>query len=212
MKLNKIEKIQLTISFFLRITLVIAIINTTMKKSWISLFLAIFTLILTFIPSIIEKNYKIYLPAELELMTIFFIYASIFLGEVHGYYTLFWWWDLMLHGMVGLALGLIGFLIIYILYSTNKIKTSPILIALFSFFFAIAIGTIWEIFEFLADILLNINMQKSGLIDTMTDMMINAVAAFLVATASYFYAKFGKSPILDKLVKNFIKKNPKIFK
>ena len=88
-------------------------------------------LLLTFLPSFIQHNYKIYLPVELEFIVTVFIYASLVLGEIHEYYTRYWWWDLILHSTAGVTFGLLGFFIMYILHRERKIATSPILIALF---------------------------------------------------------------------------------
>ena len=54
----------------------------------------------------------------------------------------------MLHSGSHMALGFIGFLILFTLFEEKKISAKPITIAIFSFCFALAIGAIWEIFEF----------------------------------------------------------------
>jgi uncharacterized membrane protein YjdF len=174
--------------------------------------MATFALLLTFLPSLIERNYKIYLPIEFELAVTLFVYSSLFLGEVHQYYTKFWWWDLFLHSFAGLTFGFIGFLIMYVLHYERKVAASPILIALFSFCFAVAIGSIWEIFEFSMDHFLGFNMQKSGLMDTMADMIVNSGGALLTATIGYFYVKGGPRLLFDRFLNRFIEKNPRLFK
>jgi len=65
------------------------------------------------LPRLFERGYKIYLPVEFEIIIIVFLYATLFLGEVHGYYDKFWWWDLVLHTSSALAFG---FMILYVLY------------------------------------------------------------------------------------------------
>src|SRR6056297_2981826 len=102
---NRTDRISLIVSVIIRFTLVIAIVVSILVSEWTALYTSILTLVLTFLPSIIEKNYKISLPSEFEILIIIFIYASIFLGEVRGYYTRFWWWDIFLHGVSGLILG-----------------------------------------------------------------------------------------------------------
>ena len=73
------------------------------------------------------------------------------------------------------------------LYQDKKFKASPILIVIFGFSFAVAIGSIWEIFEFTMDSILGFNMQKSGLIDTMSDLIVDAIGAAVAAFVGYFY-------------------------
>jgi uncharacterized membrane protein YjdF len=65
---------------------------------------------------------------------------------------------------------------------------NPGFVALFAFVFAIALGTLWEIFEFAMDQIFGLEMQKpmfgdpSGLTDTMWDMIVNAIGAGIVPT------------------------------
>ncbi len=46
-----------------------------------------------------------------------------------------------------------------------------------AFSFAVSIGTLWEVFEFGMDILFGLSMQKSGVIDTMDDLIVDAIGA-----------------------------------
>ena len=93
---------------------------------------------------------------------------------------------------------------LFILYNTNKIKAEPFTIAIFSFSFALAIGTIWEIFEFGIDNFFGLNMQKSGLVDTMWDLIVNSFGALFTSIIGFIYLKGGKTYLFDKLLKRFI--------
>ena len=99
------------------------------------------------------------------LLTIVFVFASLFLGEVREYYIRFWWWDLALHAGSGFLLGIIGFLLVYVLNETEEIGVhmKPGFVAFFAFLFAVGIGVLWEIFEFCMDIFFNMNMQKESI-------------------------------------------------
>ena len=57
----------------------------------------------------------------------------------------------------------------------------------------------------------NFNMQKSGLVDTMTDLIVNTIGSLIAAVLGYFYVRNGDSLIVDRLVKSFVNKNPKLF-
>jgi hypothetical protein len=206
------DKIQLSISFILKASLVGAIIGEIVAGRWWLLFLTSLVLISTFIPSLITRNYKIVLPIEFELIITLFIYASMFLGEIQGYYTKFLWWDVVLHTGSGLILGFWGFLVVYVLYSRKKVIMSPVFVAIFSFCFAIAIGTVWEIFEFVIDSTFGLNMQKTGLVDTMWDLILDSCGAIVASVTGYFYVKGGDSLLFDRLVRKFIKRNPHLFK
>lgn len=196
---------------FIRLTLVIAGASAVVNFRWMILFVSIAVFSLTFLPAIFERRYKIDLPIEFELIAVVFIYASLFLGEVHGYYTRFWWWDIILHSGSAVALGFIGFTILYVLHKNDKLKGSAGLIALFSFFFALGIGALWEIFEFAMDQIFGFNMQKSGLIDTMWDLIVDAGGALIASVAGYFFLKNKKLKFFGNVMDRFIRENPKLF-
>ena len=206
------EKIHYIISYAIRIALLVAIISAVINSRWAILFASCLTLFLTFLPAMIERNYKVDLPVEFELLIVVFIYATIFLGEVHAYYTRFWWWDAILHAGSGVALGFAGFIILYILYTEEKIEAKPFTIALFSFCFAVAIGALWEIFEFAMDNFFGMNMQKSGLVDTMWDLIVDSLGAFFTSALGYIYIKGGNTRLFERLLRSFISKNPQLFK
>jgi len=209
--LKKPERLHLAFSFFIRGSVLIALIGALFNQRYTVVFVASLTLFLTFMPAIFERNYKISLPTEIEIIIVLFIYTSLYLGEIREYYTRFWWWDVVLHASSGIALGFIGFLILFILYEEGKIKAKPITIAMFSFCFALALGAVWEIFEFSMDSFFGTQMQGSGLADTMWDLIVDTLGALIVAFLGYWYVRGGKTRIFEMMVKRFVKENPKLF-
>jgi hypothetical protein len=207
----KMERIQLVFSSLIRIMILLAIIGAVMSKDWMTLFVSSMAFSLTFAPFIIRRNYKIYIPAEFEIVIILFIYASLFLGGVHNYYTKLWWWDILLHGAAAIALGFVGFIFLYIFYEEQKIKAKPVTIALFSFSFALAVGALWEIFEFSMDSLFGFNMQKTGLMDTMWDLIVDTGGALFTSVIGFIYLKGGKTRLFNRFLKRFMEKNPGLF-
>ena len=193
-----------------------------------SLFVGILALVLSFIPELLEKKYKLTLPRFIQVFIIIFIFASLVLGEMQSFYQRFWWWDSLLHLLSGVALGFTGFLIVYILDKTGRFSANIFLKCTLAFCFALAIGTIWEIFEFVMDTFFNLDMQKSrnlcyagkylcntrlGVIDTVVDLILDALGSLYAVTIGYFYLKNEKSPYLFKnLIKEFELKNRHLFK
>lgn len=207
------EKFLFAVSYFLRFIILIEAITAAWNKNLLLLFLSVGILLLTFIPSFIEKNYKINLPTEFELLVVIFISFSLFLGEIKNFYVKFWWWDLFLHSMSAMILGFIGFLIVYILYTEKKIRTTPRFVAMFSFCFAVAIGALWEIVEFILDGTIGWNMQKSGLVDTMWDLMVDSISALVISVSGYFYLKRkNKAAFFERSIRTFMEKNPRLFR
>ncbi len=192
----------------LRGTLVLAIILSIIGHNWIVVLVSLLTLILTYLPFWIKSKYKINIPLDFEFAIILFVYFSLFLGEIKEFYELFWWWDIMLHTSSAIALGCIGFIVMFVLNKTNKVRTKPIWIAVFAFCFALSIGAIWEICEFGMDQIFNINMQKSGLTDTMWDLIIDSIGALIAALVGYAFMKGKQISYIGKFIKLFIEDNP----
>ena len=205
-------KIDQYVNNFIRLTLLIAIGVSIFFMEWTSLFVSILTLFLTFAPHFFEERYKVKIPIEFHIAIVVFIYATLFLGEVGGFYERFWWWDALLHTGSAIAFGLIGFIILYTLSQTGKIKTNPLWIAIFAFSFAIAMGVIWEIYEFAMDQLFGLNMQTSGLVDTMWDLIVDTLGALIVSIVGYIFLKTGKKSFFGNIIKDFEQKNPKLFR
>ena len=118
----------------------------------------------------------------------------------------------MLHGFSAFIIGLTGFISVYVFYLAERINMKPFYIFFFSFSFAIALGTIWEVFEFLMDYLLGTNMMRSGLADTMTDIMMNITGAFIASLIGFFYVKNERFFIVDRVIRKLVLKNRKLFK
>jgi len=192
----------------LRLSLVIAAVWAVIDLQWQSLFIVLTTLTLSYLPDWMRNQYHIRIPHEFALAIIWFIYASLFLGELGQFYERFQWWDVMLHMNSAIGFGCIGFIIMFYMNRSNRISSRPFLLAIFGFSFALSIGAIWEIFEFSMDQLLGMNMQKSGLVDTMWDLIVDAVGAFLASLAGYTYIRGNKTHFLSRLIGAFIKDNP----
>ena len=194
-----------------RLLLVVALIGAYLNKRWLVFFVSCVALAATFLPVFLDRRFGIKIPADFEVTVILFIYGSLFFGEVRGFYSAFWWWDIALNFAAAIALGLVGFTILYVLYKEEMIDASPLIIGIFTFCFAVAIGTMWEIFEFSSDYFFGFNLQRSG-IDTMIDLVVNAAGAFIVSIVGYVYIKGGNINIVSKLISSFIERNPKFFR
>ena len=182
-----VNRIEMIIASVLQLSIAAVIVGALIETQWLLAFNGAVILLLSFAPAIIEHRLRVPLPVELTLITCVFLYASFALGEVRDFYEKIWWWDLALHGLSALTIGVIGFLGIYVFYMTHRIRVAAGWIATITFALAVSVGTIWEIFEFLMDWNFGFNMQKSGLTDTMTDLLINAVGAAIAAAIGYFY-------------------------
>ncbi len=81
------------------------------------------------------------------------------------------------------------------------------MVVLFSVSFSLAVGVLWEIFEFLIDLIFGLNMQKSGLVDTMSDLIVDFLGACVVGIGVYRYLTKDEDGVVKTLVNHFIKYN-----
>jgi uncharacterized membrane protein len=180
---------------------------------------AVLTFILSFGSDYIEKKENIDIPDILEICIVVFIYAGLYLSARFNLYYRYFWWDDLLHTLSGVITGFIGFIVIYKIncrYSTNL---SPLLVALFSFTFAVTLGVLWEILEFASDVVFGTTNQKwdlpatavllgkpyqgSGLRDTMSDLIVDTVGALITSVITYFLYKNRKASTLARMKKIF---------
>lgn len=208
------------LSVTLEVILLIGVVVAVWNQQWDTAGITIGIILITLAPLLMKKRFRVHIPPEFELFAVAFVFASLFLGEVHGYYTRFWWWDIALHTSSGLLMGIMGFLLVHLLNETDDINLhmTPGFVAFFSFVFAIGVGTLWEIFEFGMDSIFGATMQKpmlgdpSGLTDTMWDMIVNALGALFISTLGYGYLKTaGNKSFLERWINAFIKGNPRFF-
>ena len=95
--------------------MVAGVVLALIERHWLDATLIAGIILVMFIPAALGHRLRIQIPSEFELMALVFLFASLFLGEIRGYYTRFWWWDLALHMTSGLLLGIFGFLLVYVL-------------------------------------------------------------------------------------------------
>src|SRR3989338_1264982 len=200
----------------LLITLIVAFIGALMQQNWVSMIFILVIAALIFLPTVIGRLSKIDIPVALEIFAVLFIYATLFLGEVKDYYVKYPWWDTLWHTSSGLAFGILGFIILYVIYKSGKIKASTKIVAMFAFAFALAIGALWEIVEYTLDITLGTSMQTvvngSGLADTMKDLIVDSLGALFSSIMGYFYLKRDSGIVVKQVTKEFKKDNPRLFR
>jgi len=175
-------------------------------------------IVVMFLPSVLERKLRIAIPGFMYDVFVVFLYAAIYLGEIRSFYYRIPHWDLILHGLGGLMLGALSFSVIDLLNDAEKVKVSlsPAFVAVFAFSFAVAMGVVWEFYEFLLDGLLGLNMQKfalengeslvgrAALVNTMADLLVDALGALLMSAVGYVSVKYRKGWVPRMLMKRTV--------
>ena len=203
------------VSYFLKIVLALGACLLVLQGRYQAALEVSFILCITFLPVLLGQRFQVKIPHEFESLAVIFVYFSLFLGEIQGYYARFWWWDIVLHAGSGFLLGILGFLLVYVLNEKEDVELDlhPKFIAFFAFLFAMGMGAIWEICEFTADQMLGTTMQKSGLVDTMWDLIVDGVGALVISILGWGFLKTrDRDSFLEKWIDSFIEKNPRLFR
>lgn len=177
-----------------------------------AVFVTLAALALTFLPGHLATRVGLRLPQSFLATIALFVLASLYLGEVYDFYQRLWWWDLALHMGSAMGFGVLGFLLVFMLFEGDRYAAPPWAIGALSFCLAMTVGTLWEIFEFAMDSLFGFSMMKSGLSDTMGDLIVNAIGAILAALAGVLYLSEGARLRLRAPFDLFIASNRKRFR
>ena len=178
---------------------------------WSLAFVALLTLVLSIAPVLLASRFYVNVPVPFLVATTLFIIGSVLAGEAFEFYERVWWWDLALHGASAVGFGLFGFLFIFMLFEGDRFAAPPLAIAFLSFCVAITVGSVWEMFEYAMDLGFGLNMQKSGLDDTMGDLFVNALGAALGAISGFFYLKGRNRHLFAPLIRQFVDMNRRFY-
>lgn len=155
------------------------------------------------LPALLEKRHDFVIPSNMMILYVLFLYGAIFLGEVMAFYYRVPHWDTFLHTLSGAMLGALSYSVITFLNKSDgvPINMSPLFVAFFAFCFSMTMGMLWEIYEYGMDVFFGTNMQKfllqggaplmgqAALVDTMKDLIVDAIGAFVMAVVGYISLK-----------------------
>lgn len=171
---NNSKKSTLIIYAVLRLLVILCMILEFLRGDLNNAFLCFLSLILLIMPFFIEKKLKIDLPDTLQVIIMLFIFAAEILGEINNFYHIFPYWDTMLHTINGFLAAGVGFALFDLLNKhVEEIKLSPIFLCLVSFCFSMTIGVMWEFFEYQADTILHLDMQKDTIINNINTVTLD---------------------------------------
>jgi hypothetical protein len=197
----------------MRLILLVSALAALVFARWSLGFVASATLMATYVPTRLASRLELSLPVPFLVFSVFFIFATLFLGEAFDFYNRYWWWDIALHGSSAVGFGLVGFLFIFYLFEGDRYAAPPWAVGFISWCLAVAMGTVWEIFEFAMDMTFGTNMLKSGLMDTMGDLIVDVIGAAVGALSGTLYL-YGqeRGGLFAWLIHDFVRQNRRLFR
>ncbi len=196
---DKIPKGQFVFWIIVRISMIIcaaySFITGDVVMGFESVFCFIFTHLWDMFQVFGNSSFIEEVPPLSQTMLNLIIFIGIVIGSYLELFDKIWWFDDFMHIMSGVVCAVFGYDFACII-QRKKGQCAATLAALFSIMFALSIAVGWEFYEFLMDYFHGTNLQLAapgeetagfdlskyhneygylGLVDTMTDMIMNAV-------------------------------------
>ena len=163
-------------------------INYVINYNLLRISISLITILVLYIPFILVNRYKVKIPNHMIILYFILTFCSLIFGSLFELFLKYWWLDGSLHFYSGIFITYVCYYYLTnINLETRSIALSVSFILLFAVFFNSFLSIIWEIYEFLMDIFLNLNMQENGIIDTMYDFIISLIGSILISI--YLYKK-----------------------
>lgn len=171
----KKNKSVFTVYVILRVIVIYSLVMACIRGEYDHAFLCVLVLILFLLPSLIQHKIGIEFPSTLQIIILFFIFAAEILGELQCYFIQYQHWDTMLHTTWGFLCAAVGYSLVDILNRNERfqIRLSPLYLSLVAFCFSMTIGVLWEFFEFAADRLFLLDMQKDTILQSISSVMLD---------------------------------------
>ena len=138
------------------------------------------------------------LPWIVEMLIALALFLHV-AGVTFHWYERIPYYDKVLHVNGTAIIALLGFMIVFTLYYTKQIDVSLKMIGIFIFFFAVAVGALWEIAEFTSDQALGTHSQPDNY-DTMTDIISDVLGAAIISILGVWYVKNAPEERIRRLV------------
>ena len=168
------KRSSLAIYLILRFLVIACLILQIIRGDLNNALLCLLSLLLLFAPFFIQNKFEITLPDGLEIAIYLFIFSAEILGEINNFYGIIPHWDTMLHTINGFLATAVGFSLIDLLNkNSKKFNLSPIYLCIVAFCFSMTIGVLWEFFEYGADKIFNLDIQKDTMVETLSSVSIN---------------------------------------
>ncbi|MBI5599381.1 MAG: hypothetical protein HY890_06550 [Deltaproteobacteria bacterium] len=181
------------VSWLMRVFLFWLLLYKVYREDYLFAFGVYLGIAFSLIPGLTEKNFRIQLPFELDLLITLALFLHTFFGEWLRFYERVEGWDKFLHLYGTAVTALYAFIVVYSFHYTRKLRLTLPFIGLFTIVFAMALGAMWEIFEFAVDSLFAKSMQN-GLSDTMWDMIYDFIGGAVVSVLGMLYVRYSTPP------------------
>ena len=148
-----------------------------------------------FLPVRFARSSKTILPIEFEIILLVILSLDVVFGRFLHFYDTLIYYDKIIHYHDSILIAFSGFLLIYSLYFTGRIKASPLLAGFVIVLVTVGFGGIWEIAEYAADGIFHEGAQgseaMSAIDDTMWDLICDFLGGIMGAVFGTVYIRYS---------------------
>lgn len=144
------------------------------------------------LPFFIKKIFKVTFSPVVSIVFYLYMFVAAFLGVELHFYSKIAMWDILVHFLMGMLLSVLSIYILNVtVYKKDIGRHNMVLTAIFMISISVTAGVLWEIGEFVVDIIFDSGFQRyvtyggtllvgqAALIDTMVDLMIDFAGALV---------------------------------
>lgn len=163
---------------------------------WLFAGLCILAISILLLGPLLSRSLTAGIPVELELIMLWWLVADMSLGRLANLYEASLWFDKTLHFVNPALLGWFAFTALYTLHAMGRLGISPITMLFGNTLLTLGMGALWEIAEYLADLVFGMGAQGSPLMapldDTMADLMLDGLGGALGGLVGYLYIRYSR--------------------
>lgn len=153
------------------------------------------------LPYIIEKIFKTKISIVIKTTYIVFIFIAQFLGVTVELYNHISWFDKFTHWLSGIITALLSLSLLskFKLYDKKNVLFNII----WMISITLAIASLWECFEYCANILFGGDAQRvatTGVNDTMQDIIVAFIGSIIVSLIYSFECKTDNNGIVNSFI------------
>ncbi len=175
-------------------TLVLQGLYFVRAEAWSEVFVVLVAIVFALLPYVVSQYVAVKPSQTILTGIVVFVLCTLVLGEIYKFYSVFQWWDIFLHVIAGVGLGILGYLWLYNLRQEQTVKNRPVLYSVMIFCASVTVLTLWEVYEFGIDQLdWSTNRMQPNLFDTMTDITVGLAGVLFVCIGGYILLRQEKT-------------------
>ncbi len=180
------------LAYVMQVLIAISTISALYIGDYFVAFSGVIALILTMVPYTIRHRVHFVVPWEVNFLIALSLFLHIAGYSYQWYADLYPYYDKIAHFIASITISLLGFLTVFLLDRFSCLRMQKWQIFFFIIMFTLALGAIWEIWEYMLDTLFSSFLGEPlqhGLDDTMLDLIFDLVGALIVAVLGTWYLK-----------------------